>query len=119
MINKVLTMLEACNVPVDYNNRPDFDETNMSISFHFFNESGETFEEGEEIETSGTLQIDLFVRSREDFTGVKKQIKQLLKVNRFLSPTSDDTQENIEGIGLINHIVIKSNYAESEVLNNG
>lgn len=119
MINKVYEMLNTLNLPLDHINRPSFNNSNMVISYHFFNEGAEIFEEGEETETSGSLQIDLFVKDREDFTTVKKQIKKLLKENGFRAPTFSETQEDIDGIGIINHIVITSNYLESEVLNNG
>ncbi|PHV69778.1 hypothetical protein CS063_13755 [Sporanaerobium hydrogeniformans] len=119
MINKVYEMLQACNVPLSYISRPSFNEKGIVISYHFFGEGGEVFEEGEEVETSGTLQIDLFAKENVDFTTIKKQIKELLKINGFLGPSSYDTQENTDGIGLINHLVITSNYLESEALGNG
>lgn len=115
MINKVQTMFSVCNVPLEYNYRPDFDSKGIVLSYHFFNESGEAFEDGEEVESGGTLQVDLFAKARVDFTAIKKQVKQLLKDNGYIGTESHDAREDIEGIGIINHIVIKSNFLETEV----
>ena len=119
MINKVHSMLKACNVPLGYIDRPSFNTSNIVLSYHFFNQRGGMFGDGKVVEKSGSLQIDLFVKNKIDFTVVKTQIEQLLEVNGFLSPNSYDTQEDIEGVGLISHVVITSNYLESEVLHNG
>lgn len=114
MINKVYEILKACNIPLEYNQRPDFGIENVVLSYHFFNESGEAFEDGEEVESGGALQVDLFTKARVDFTAIKKQVKQLLKDNEFMGISSFDTQETVEGIGIINHVVIRSNYLEME-----
>lgn len=114
MIQKVYELLKVCNVPVEYNQRLDFDSKGIVLSYHFFNESGEAFEDGKEVESGGALQVDLFAKARVDFTAIKKQVKQLLNDNDFIGITSYDTQENVEGIGIINHVVITSNYLETE-----
>lgn len=114
MINKVYDILKACNLPLEYNLRPDFDSKGIVLSYHVFNESVEAFEDGAEVESGGSLQVDIFAKRRVDFTAIKKQVKQLLKMNDFIGITSNDTQENVEGIGIINHVVITSNYLETE-----
>lgn len=119
MINKVYTMLKSCNVPLGYIDRPPLTTSNIVLSYHFFNQRGGMFGDGKVVEKSGSLQIDIFSKNKIDFTVIKAQIEQLLEVNGFLSPNSYDTQEDIEGVGLTSHVVITSNYLESEVLNNG
>lgn len=115
LVNKVYEMLKACSVPLSYNSRPTLDN-GMCLSYHFFNESSEFDEEGEESITGGTLQIDLFAKQGVDFTEAKKQIKALLKTNKFRHPTFSDSSEFVEGLGEITHVVITCNYLESEVL---
>lgn len=136
MIYKVYEILKACNCSLAYNKRPTlvgkdfvFDGTidfsgiedmdgylneGIAISYHFFNEEAENYEDGEETEVGGSLQVDLFAMERVDFVAIKKQIKQLLKANKFMGISSYDTRENIDGAGIITHVVITCNYLELE-----
>jgi hypothetical protein len=119
MINKVYEILKATNLPLDHNFRPDFDVKGIVISYHFFNEGGMQFGDGEAIQYGGALQVDLFAKHGIDFTSTKKQVKEILTSNGFKLETINTDSDNVDGIGNIDHIIFILNYLESEVIGNG
>lgn len=115
MINKVHTLLKSIGLPLDHNFRPDIDSnSNMVISYHFFDEGGLQFGDGEITEYGGSLQVDLFAKHRVDFSIAKKQVVKILTKNGFILVDIDTESENVDGIGKIDHIIFKFNYLEME-----
>ena len=115
MIKKVRDTLKPLNIPIKYIKRPDMNGSKIGISYHFFNESNELYGDGEEKETSGSVQIDVF--SATDYTNVVKQIKNLMKANKFRFAGSDDSDDGMSSVQYYHKILI-FNYTEREVLNN-
>lgn len=115
MINKVYELLKNIGVPLDHNFRPDLNaKNNMVISYHFFNEGGLQFGDGNINEYGGGLQVDLFVKHRIDFLDTKKKIVDILTKNYFMLVGITTAQEEIEGIGKIDHLKFVFNYLEME-----
>lgn len=116
MIQKVHDILKPLNIPVKYMSRPDiYGSSKTGISYHFFNESPNLYGDGEGKEEGGSLQIDVF--STTDFTSVVKQIKNLMKVNKFRLVDMRDSDDSMSSVRYYHKILI-FNYLEKEVLNN-
>ena len=115
MIKKVHNLLKSIGLPLDHNFRPDIDRNNtMVISYHFFGEGGLQFGDGEITEYGGSLQVDLFAKHRVDFSNAKNQIVEVLTKNGFVLLEANTEGENVDGIGKLDHIIFKFNYAEME-----
>lgn len=117
MINKVYEVLKPLNLPIKWLKRPPFDKSNIAISYHFFNESGELFGEGKATEEGGSLQVDVF--GKTDYSSIVKDVKKLLKSARFLfAEAYPDTEEALDQNTTVYHKVLIFNYLESEVMMN-
>lgn len=113
MIEKVHELLQAIGIPIDHLFRPDITGTdNMVLSYHFFNEEPEQFEDGRAVEYGGSLQVDLFVKHRVDFLYAKKQVVDLLTNNGFMLMDISTTGDFADGVGKLTHIKFTFNYLE-------
>jgi hypothetical protein len=116
MIQKVRDTLKPLKIPIKYIQRPDISgSSKIGISYHFFGEGDELYGDGEGKETSGSVQIDVF--STTDYTNIVKQIKTLMKANKFRFAGSDDSDDGMSSVQYYHKILI-FNYTEREVLNN-
>ena len=80
MINKlIINTLKPLSVPVYFQKYTG--KNNTYITFYEYVESGEAFEEDEEVFTGHYIQIDVW--SKDDYTALVKQIKDLLKTVGF------------------------------------
>ena len=117
MIQTVYNILKPLNIPILYILRPDISgSSKVGISYHFFNESPILYGDGEGIEEGGSLQIDVF--STVDFTSVVKQVKDLMKANKFKFADSWDSDDSLSNVKYY-HKVLIFNYSEKEVMTNG
>lgn len=117
MIQKVYDILKPLNIPIQYILRPDISgNSKIGISYHFFNESDNLYGDGEGMEFGGSLQIDIF--SLVDYTDVIKQVKELMKANKFRLADSWDSDDSFSNVKYYHKILI-FNYSEKEVMNNG
>jgi hypothetical protein len=117
VIQKVYDILKPLNIPIQYILRPDISgNSKIGISYHFFNESYNLYSDGEGKELGGSLQIDVF--STVDYSNVVKQVKELLKVNKFRFADSWDGDDSLSNVKYYHKILI-FNYSEREVMNNG
>ena len=115
MTNKVYKYLEPIGVPLDHNFRPDMDRDHtMVMSYHFFGEGGLQFGDGAITEYGGSLQVDLFVKHRVDFSHAKKRIKEVLTNKGFTLVDITTTGESVDGVGKVDHIKFTFNYIELE-----
>lgn len=115
MINEVYDLLKPIGIQLEHLFRPDINKNNpMVISYHFFGEGGLQFGDGQITEYGGSLQVDLFVKHRVDFSNAKKQIVEVLTKNGFILEDIETTGENIDGIGKIDHLKFTFNYLEME-----
>lgn len=117
MIQKVYDILKPLKVPIQYILRPDISgSSKIGISYHFFNESDNLYGDGEGMEFGGSLQIDIF--SLVDYTDVIKQVKELMKSNRFRLVDMRDSDDSFSNVQYYHKILI-FNYSEREVLGSG
>ena len=117
MIQKVYDILKPLNIPIQYILRPDISgSSKIGISYHFFNESDNLYGDGEGMEFGGSLQIDIF--SLVDYTDVIKQVKELMKSNRFRLADMRDSDDSFSNVQYYHKILI-FNYSEKEVLGSG
>lgn len=115
MIQLVYRILEPLNLPLAWQLRPPIDSKQIVLSYHFFNESDFSYEDGNPTEDTGSLQVDIF--SEIDYTGIMKQIKKLLREAGFIfSHSNPDTLEELDENTVLYHKVLIFNYIESEVL---
>lgn len=112
MVTKVYNLLKQINVPLDYNFRPDFDNKNIILSYHFFNETGILYGDGDIVEFGGSIQIDLFVKHRTNFTSVKAQILDIMLNDNFRLANISIEAEDVDGLGKIDHLIFIFNYME-------
>lgn len=117
MINKVYEILKPLKVPIKWQKRPSFDTTDTVMSYHFFNESELLRGDGLDTENGGALQIDIF--SKKDYSSLAREVKALLKQNKFIFSEATDTLEELDKNTVIYHKVLTFKYIESEVLING
>lgn len=114
MIQKVDDILKPLNIPIRYILRPDISgSSKIGISYHFFNESNNLYGDGEGKKESGTVQIDIF--STIDYSGMVKQVKSLMKANKFRFADSWDGDDSLSSVKYYHKILI-FNYMEEEVL---
>lgn len=112
MIQRVYNILEPLNIPIQHILRPKIDSSKIGISYHFFNESYNLYADGEGKEFGGVLQIDIF--STVDYTSIVKQVKDLMKSNKFRLADSRDSDDSLSNIQYYHKILI-FNYSEKEV----
>lgn len=117
MINRVYEALKPLQLPIKWQTRPEFNEKNIVLSYHFFSDSNLLYGDGEDIEQGASLQVDIF--SIIDYSSTVKEVKRLLKTNGFKYSTSEDSTEDIDSNTMIYHKVLIFNYIESEVMNYG
>lgn len=80
MINKlIINTLKPLSVPVCFQKYTG--KANTYITFHEYIESGEFFEEDEEVFTGHYIQVDVW--SKDDYTVLAKSIKDLLQTVGF------------------------------------
>lgn len=114
MINTVYKTLRPLGIPVQWQLRPDIGDHKFVVSFHFFNEGGLLYGDGEEELEGGTCQIDIF--STTDYTKLAKQIKKLMKERGFVPDSmQSDTIEDL-GASKLYHKILLFDYIESEVM---
>ncbi|SDL20548.1 hypothetical protein [Natronincola ferrireducens] len=108
LINHVHSILSPLNIPVLWQLRP---KNPPCISYHFFNEQGILYGDGEELTGSISCQVDIW--SRNNFTDIKKQVKSAMKSAGFLFSHAD---ENFEEDVKLHHCFLVFNfyYRESE-----
>lgn len=117
MIQTVYNILKPLNIPIQYILRPDISGSpKIGISYHFFNENYELHGDGEGKEFGGSLQIDIF--STVDYSNIVKQVKSLMKANKFRLADSWDSDDSFSNVKYYHKILI-FNYSEKEVMNNG
>lgn len=91
MINKlIISTLKPLSVPVCFQKYTG--KANTYITFHEYVESGEAFEDDEEIFTGHYIQVDVW--SKADYTVLVKSIKELLKTAGFKRLDEADLYEN-------------------------
>jgi len=98
LISLVYDILKPLNVPVLWQLRP---ESFPSITYHFFNEGGELYGDGEEETSKG------------DYASTVEQVKKIMKQNGFLFMDGRDDFES--EIKVYHKILIFNYYYESEV----
>lgn len=114
MINTVYETLKFLGIPVQWQTRPKIGDCGHAVSFHFFNEGGLLYGDGEEEYEGGTCQIDIFATT--DYTQLAKQIKKLMREKGFVPDSmQSDTIEDLGAMKLY-HKVMNFNYIESEVI---
>ena len=113
MIQKVYDILKPLNVPIKYILRPDMRVSKIGISYHFFNEGYELHGDGKGKEFGGSLQVDVF--SLVDYTKVVKQVKDLMKSNKFRLADMRDSDDSLNSVKFYHKILI-FNYSEKEGL---
>lgn len=117
MIQRVYNILKPLDIPIAYILRPDISgSSRIGISYHFFNESNNLYGDGEGMEFGGSLQIDIF--SLVDYTNVIKQVKGLMKSNKFRLADMRDSDDSFNSVKYYHKILI-FNYSEKEVLGSG
>lgn len=95
MINKfIIDTLKPINIPVSFQKYSGKAKT--YITFHEYLETGEEYEDDEEIYTSHYVQVDVW--SKEDYTDLVKSIKELLKVKGFKRLDEIDLYEKDTGL---------------------
>ncbi|SHF13500.1 hypothetical protein SAMN02745784_02921 [Tissierella praeacuta DSM 18095] len=85
LVDKTLSPLK---IPVLWQIRPG---KFPGISYHFFNESGILFGDGEVERMTVSCQVDIW--SKDGHENIKKEVKKLMKKSRFLEPYSYDGYE--------------------------
>jgi len=114
MINTVYETLKPLGIPIEWQTRPKIGDCGHAVSFHFFDEGGLLYGDGEEELEGGTCQIDIF--STTDYTQLAKQIKKLMKAKGFVPDSMQaDTIEDLGAMKLY-HKVMTFSYIESEVI---
>lgn len=108
LINRVHTTLQPIGIPVEWQTRP---ETPPGISFHFYNEGGELFGDGEAVVDSCSCQVDIWAKG--DYTALKKQAKAAMKLAGFFFVDASDTFE--ADVKLYHGVLIFNFYYRSEV----
>lgn len=108
LISLVYDILKPLNVPVLWQLRP---ESLPGITYHFFNEGGELYGDGEEETSGAACQIDIW--GKGDYTNIVEQVKKLMKQNGFLFMDGRDDFES--EIKVYHKILIFNYYFESEV----
>ena len=107
LIQEVYSILTPLNLPILWQRRPD---KFPGITYHFFNETGELYGDGDYFTESVACQIDIW--SKNDYTEIKKQVKSAMKEAGFLFSNATDTYEKDVDIY---HCVLTFNlYYESE-----
>lgn len=90
LINKkVLDTLKPLNVPIGYLKYSG--EEDIYITFHEYLQSGDDFEDDEEVFTGHYVQVDVW--SKTDYTELVKNIKSYLKLAGFKRLDESDFYE--------------------------
>ncbi len=106
LIHHVYNLLAPLNVPVLWQARP---ETLPGITYHFYNDAGDLYGEGDIKTNRASCQIDIWAEG--DYTQLKKQVKSTLKKAGFLfSHGADSYEKDVR----IYHCVIVFNYYYKE-----
>ena len=92
--NLIIDTLSPLNVPVTFQKYCGKDKT--YITFHEYLQTGEEFEDDEEIFTSHYVQLDIW--SKEEYTNLVGTIKELLKVKGFKRLDEVDLYEKDIGL---------------------
>jgi hypothetical protein len=114
MIKKVFDMLNPLGYPIKWNERPKLDEQGIVISYHFFNEKGVLYGDGQIEDEEGTLQVDIF--SVVDYSDVVKQVKTLLNASGIFYVTGKDDEEELDSNTRLFRKMLIFNYIEGEVI---
>lgn len=94
-LNKIIIdTLKPLNIPVGFQKHSGKSKT--YITFHEYLETGEEFEDDEEAFTGHYIQIDLW--SKDDYTDLVKQIKDLLNPVGFKRLDEVDLYEKDIGL---------------------
>ncbi|WP_315122338.1 hypothetical protein [uncultured Clostridium sp.] len=109
LINLVYNTLSPLNVPILWQLRPT---TLPGITYHFFDESGELFGEGQETLSMTSCQIDIW--SKDNYTDLKKNVRKIMKSNGFLFANGFDSFE--ADVNIYHKTLVFNYYYESEVM---
>jgi len=109
LVNLVYDILSPLNVPVLWQLRP---KDLPGITYHFFNENGELYGEGEEVIGGISCQIDIW--SKTSYTTLSKQVKTAMKKSGFYFVDGMDSFE--EGVNIYHKTLVFNYYYESEVM---
>lgn len=86
----IINTLKPLNVPVSFHK--NIEKENCYITFFVYNQKGELYSEGEEIETGYYIQVDVW--SKGNYIDIVKQVKQLLKYKGFIRQNEYDLYES-------------------------
>lgn len=115
MVVTVYDALKSLGLPISFLKRPKFGVSNMVISYHFFNESGDNYGDGKPTEQTGALQVDLFSK-KADYSSTVSKVKALLEGANFMYADGDDNIDKLSETEQLYHKVLIFNYVESEVV---
>lgn len=90
LIDLVYKTLSPLKIPIAWETRP---ERLPGISYHFFNEGGILFGDGEVERMSVSCQVDIWFKRKED-KELKNKVKKLMKNVGFLEPNSYTVYED-------------------------
>lgn len=93
LIDYVYNALSSLNIPVQWNIRPN---TYPSITYTFYNSSGEAFGDGDEIGTGHYLQVDCWAQDKSDYINLVNSTKQNLLNAGFRRQSETDLYESNE-----------------------
>lgn len=109
LVDLVYNTLSPLKIPVMWEIRP---EKPPGISYHFFNESGILFGDGETKRSIVSCQIDIWFRRKED-VNLKNKVKKTMKNAGFLEPNSYTVYD--DKVNLYHTVMVFNyNYEESE-----
>jgi hypothetical protein len=91
MIDYIYNALKSLNIPVLWNVRPN---TYPSITYSFYNSTGQEFGDGEEIGTGHYLQVNVWARNKEDYVNTVTSVKTKLKEVGFTRQSEADLYES-------------------------
>lgn len=108
LIDLIPNLLEHLNISVLYLIRPiEF----PGITYHFFNQEGVLYGDGDEQQEIASCQIDIWSK-KADYTQLKKEIRSAMKIAGFLFSNASDTYEN--DVQLYHGVLTFNFYYESE-----
>jgi hypothetical protein len=90
MIDYVSNALNNLNIPVLWNIRPS---TYPSITYFFYDSSGQVFGDGEELGTAHYLQVDVWAKNKITYTSTIDKVKTNLKAVGFVRQGEADLFE--------------------------
>lgn len=103
MIEKIYEVLRKFNYPVKYLLRPAFDDKNIVISFHFFNERYAYYGDGEGKNFEKNIQVDIFYKS--DIANLDRLIIDELKKLNIRFEESFESEDSLSGIRLYHKVL--------------